>query len=173
MSSVVPSPFRSRSVIPRAADPGRFRYSSWLNITIGVWSDQATEEAARRILELSKLMVKEHSFGHSSVVFVLDGAPAPTPAANQLFSRLYDDKVSDLKCMAIIVEGEGFWASSIRSAITGLRMSVPGAMQLRVSNHIDQVVEWLPAEHCRRTGVSISAPELRLVLESCRRLATD
>ena len=170
--SVAPPAYRSRTVIPRAVDPGRFRYCSWLNLTIGVWSDQATEEAARSVLELSKQMVQEHSFGHSSVVFVLDGAPAPTPAANRLFAHLYDDKVSDLACMAIIIEGEGFWASSIRSAITGLRMSVPGAMQLRVSNHIDHVVEWLPAEHCRRTGVSISAPELRHALETCRRLGT-
>src|SRR5262249_50350085 len=95
-------------------DPGRFRYSAWRNFTIGVWAGQATQEAAERILRVSKLMASQHDTGHSSVVFVLDGAPAPTPEANEIFAKVYDDKVSDLSCMAIVIEGGGFWASRIR-----------------------------------------------------------
>jgi hypothetical protein len=154
-------------------DPGRFRYSAWRNLTIGVWAGQATQEAAERILRLSKLMAGQHDTGHSSVVFVLDGAPAPTPEANEVFAKLYDDKVSDLSCMAIIIEGGGFWASRIRSTITSLHMSKSGSMQIRVAENLDQVIEWLPAEHSQRTGVKVTPAELRTVLKAARALAAN
>jgi hypothetical protein len=154
-------------------DPGRFRYSAWRNITIGIWANQATAEAAQRILCVSKFMAKAHPEGHSSIVFVLDGTPAPSPEANEVFAKLYDHKVSDLACMAIVVEGRGFWASRIRSTITGLRMSSPGAMQMRVSDSIQDVLDWLPADHSKRTGVSVTAAELKAILVATRELASD
>jgi hypothetical protein len=154
-------------------DPGRFRYSAWRNLTIGVWAGQATQDAAERILRVSKLMASQHETGHSSVVFVLDGAPAPTPEANEIFAKVYDDKISDLSCMAIIIEGGGFWASRIRSTITSLHMSKPGSMLIRVADNVDQVIEWLPAEHSQRTGVKVMPSELKTVLTATRSLAAN
>ncbi|MEY4580722.1 MAG: hypothetical protein RL701_5425 [Pseudomonadota bacterium] len=155
-------------------DPGRFRYSAWRNVTIGVWTNQATAEAAQRILRISKFMAREHPSGHSSVVFVLDGAPAPTPEANVALGKLYDTKFSDLACMAIVVEGGGFWASRIRSTITGLLISSPEAVvQMRVSDSIQGVVDWLPFAHSKRTGIAITAAELKAALTATRELASE
>jgi hypothetical protein len=154
-------------------DPGRFRYSAWRNLTIGVWAGQATQEAAERILRVSRFMAGQHPTGHSSVVFVLDGAPAPTPEANEVFAKVYDDKVSDLSCMAIVIEGGGFWASRIRSTITNLRMSTPGSMMIRVADKLEQVIEWLPAEHTERTGIKVTPSELKTVLTATRALVAN
>src|SRR5688572_27553194 len=154
-------------------DPGRFRYSVWRNITVGVWADQATGEAARRIIAISRSMAKNHTGGHSNIIFVLDGAPPPTPEANQIFAQVHDQKVSDLVCMGIVVEGSGFWASAIRSAITGVRMSSASGIRMGVSDNVNQLMEWLPAEHSKRTGVTVTATELRPVLLSLRELAAN
>ena len=163
----------SEPVLLLDIEPGRFRYSVWRNITIGVWADQATGEAARRIIAISRSMAKNHSAGHSNVIFVLDGAPPPTPEANQIFAQIHDQKVSDLACMGIVVEGSGFWASAIRSAITGVRMSTSSGIRMGVSDSVNQLMEWLPAEHSKRTGVSVSASELRPVLLALRELAAN
>jgi hypothetical protein len=154
-------------------EPGRFRYSAWRNISIGVWADQATLEAAQRVLRVSQLMANLHPKGHSSIVFVLDGAPSPTPEANEVFAKVYDDKVSDLSCMAIVIEGGGFWASRIRSTITSLRMSTPGSMMVRVADKVEQVIDWLPTEHSFRTGVNVTPAELKAVLTATRELAAN
>jgi hypothetical protein len=154
-------------------DPGRFRYSAWRNISIGVWADQATAEAAQRVLRVSHLMAGRYAKGHSSIVFVLDGTPAPTPEANEVFAKVYDDKISDLACMAIVIEGGGFWASRIRSTITSLRMSTPGAMMVRVADNVEHVLDWLPAEHTFRTGINVTASELKAVLSATRELAAN
>ncbi|HKU38708.1 MAG TPA: hypothetical protein VJR89_11190, partial [Polyangiales bacterium] len=143
------------------------------NLTVGIWADQATQEAAERVLRISRMMAGQHSTGHSNVVFVLDGAPAPTPEANEVFAKIYDDKISDLACMAIVIEGGGFWASGIRSTITSLRMSTPGPMIVRVADKLEQVLEWLPAEHSQRTGVQVTPSELKAFLTATRALAAN
>lgn len=154
-------------------DPGRFRYASWRNVTIGIWANQATGEAAQRIMSISRMMGRNHPKGHSSVVFVLDGAPPPTPEASAIFAKMYDTKSSGLTCMAIIIEGGGFWASAIRSSITSLRISNPGSMRMSVNDNVEGVLEWLPAEHAQRTGVTMSAIELRGALMHARAIGAN
>jgi hypothetical protein len=147
---------------------GRFRYNRCQNLTIGLWAGQATLEAVQRVAAVSKRMRAEHPEGHSSVVFVLDGAPAPTPEAQAAFASVLDDRQTDLSCTAIVVEGQGFWASRIRSAITNARLAAAGSLKLCVHDHIDELLEWFPAEHKRRTGVEFHRAELKRVLEAAR-----
>lgn len=161
------------SILLLDCDPGRFRYSLWRNVTVGVWADQATTEAAKRVLELSRSMAKAHDSGHSNVLFVLNNVAPPTPEANQIFAQMHDQKVSGLACLAIVLEGSGFWASAMRSTITGMRMAGPGLMRLGVADDIDQVLTWFPAEHSARTGVNVSEAELRSVLLTLRAEAAN
>jgi hypothetical protein len=154
-------------------DPGRFRYSAWNNVSVGVWGDQATLEAAQRVIQVSKWMAQRYPQGHSNVIFVLDGAPAPTPEANQIFSRVYDDKFSDLSCLGIVIEGSGFWASGIRSAITNQRLSKPGRVRVRVSDDLDALIEWFLPEHSARTESKFSVQEFRSALTGLREIAAN
>jgi hypothetical protein len=149
-------------------EEGRFRYSRCQNLTIGLWAGQATLDAVQRVASVSQRMREEHPEGHSSVVFVLDGAPAPTPEAQAAFAHVLDDRQTDLSCTAIVVEGQGFWASRIRSVITNARLAAAGTVKLCVHDHIDELLEWFPAEHKRRTGVEFNKLELKRVLEAAR-----
>jgi hypothetical protein len=152
-------------------DPGRFRYSAWNNITVGVWADQATLEAAQRVIRISKWMTSRFPQGHSNIIFVLDGAPAPTPEATKIFSKVYDEKFSDLACMGIVIEGTGFWASAMRSMITGQRLHAPGNVRVRVCEGIDPLLEWLLPEHYARTRTRFQPQEIRSALSALRSLA--
>jgi hypothetical protein len=151
-------------------EPDRFRYSIWRNVSIGVWAGQANLDAATRVVKLGQHMRQQHPYGHSSVVFVLPGAPAPTADAQAEFARLLDPR-NDLSCTAIVVEGEGFWASGIRSAITRMRIAEPGStVKLRVHETIDEALEWLPAAHRASTGIELSRSQLKRVLTLARSL---
>jgi fructose-specific phosphotransferase system component IIB len=154
-------------------EEGRFRYSAYRNLTIGVWAGQATLEAVQRVARVSRQMLEAHPNGHSSVVFVLDGTPAPTPDARAAFATVLDARTTDLSCTAIVVEGQGFWASGIRSAITNMRIAAAGTVMLRMHDKIEELLEWLPDEHFKRTGVQFDLLELKCVLEQARQRAAN
>jgi len=111
-------------------------------------------------------MVKNYPKGHSNVSFVFDGTPAPTPDAQAALTRAFDERNSDLSCTAIVVEGTGFWASSMHSTMTGVRLAASGSMRLRLCSTIEEVVEWLPVAHLKRTGVELNLECMKRVLEA-------
>ena len=151
-------------------EEGRFRYSVWRNVSIGVWAGQADHDAAMRVIRLGQYMHEQFPHGHSSVVFVLPDAPAPTPEAQAVFSRLLDPR-NALSCTAIVIEGAGFWASGIRSAITRMRIAEPAShTKLRMHDTLDQVLDWLPSAHRSSTGVELSRSAFKRVLTLARAL---
>lgn len=167
------SPGGARSIDPAAlrtvalrTAPGVVAYEGWKNISIGVWIGQATVPAVNAVLEMSMDMEREFPEGRSSVVFVLDQVAAPRPEAQPALARIYD--IPGLACLAIVVEGTGFWASGIRSMSNNMHRSSGGGMRMRVHTGIEEVLMWLPEEHRARTGVHVQADELRHVLTTAR-----
>jgi hypothetical protein len=105
-------------------------------------------------------------------MIVSSGTPAPEGRASQLLTEIYDPSTSRIVCIAAVLEGAGFWASGIRSRMTSMRIAAGGAIALRVQEHVDEVVTWLPKEHAQRTGVQLSAGELKAALTEVRALGT-
>jgi hypothetical protein len=146
-------------------EPGIFAYCGWRNFSIGVWVGQATLPAVNGMLRMSEDLEQRFPHGRSSVIFVADKVPAPTPEAREAFARVYTPKLS---CTAMVLEGDGFWASGIRSMSANVHRSADTPALLRVHNDIEQVVAWLPQQHLAHTGVNVSAEELARVLRSAR-----
>jgi hypothetical protein len=154
------------------ADPGRFCYRMWSNVSVSVWADQATRADAHRVVAISDRIVREYPEGHSSVLFILDGAPAPTPEAAAIFKKLYDPANSRISCMGIVLEGAGFWASVMRSTFTRLRVAAGGSLNMRAYESIEELVNWFPNEHAQRTGVRLDPGQLMAALRAIRALET-
>jgi hypothetical protein len=151
-----------------ASEPGRFRIAVWRNVSFLLWSDQATHHAVRKLKRVTQLLIERNARGHSNVSFVLKGVAPPTPEARTAFAQAFDDRRSTLRCMTTITEGDGFWASGMRSAITNMRMESSQELVLRMHNSIEEAAAWLPAEHAERTGVRIEAAELEAALRRFR-----
>lgn len=148
-------------------EPQIFCYSTFRNLTIAVWVGQATVSAVRSMGEISQRMVREHPEGHSSVVFILDKLPPPQPEARELLNRAFHAR-NDLACVAVVIEGTGFWASGMRSMIGNAHRAVATATAMHLNTTCEEVAEWLPPQHERRTGVALDPKELVQVLRSVR-----
>ena len=150
-------------------EPRIYCYSAWQNLTLAVWVGQATGASVRNLGEISREMIRRHPEGHSSVVFILDKIPAPTPEAREVLDKVFHAR-NDLACVSVVIEGSGFWASGMRSLMGNTHRAAAGATStmLRLNTAIDEVVEWMPAEHARRTGVELDAEEFRRVLRDVR-----
>jgi hypothetical protein len=149
-------------------EPGQFYAAYYRNLSIVVWAGGADGAAVKRVRGISQLLIGRFPDGHSNVSIVLNGVPPPTDEARQAFNYIFDGRVSDLRCMAVVLEGDGFWASALRSTVTGLRNAATTAFTVKLFSQLDPVSEWLPAEHLARTGVALDSEELRAALEEMR-----
>jgi hypothetical protein len=170
MSGNEPSSLDAALARPEVAEvePGHFCCTVWQNISILIWADRATKEALGRIQRVTKRMIERYPGGHSNVAFVLDGVPPPTPEAREIFTRLYNERISHLKCLAVILEGSGFWASTLRSSITNMQLEAGRTTAIGQYTSIDELAAWMAPIHTQRTGVAITALQLRVALKAAR-----
>jgi hypothetical protein len=166
------APSHDQFAVTRDLDPGRFRFSLWRNVTITIWTAQATLEAAERILRLTRALSREFPQGRSQVMIVADGAPAPDQATSEVLAEIYNPQVSRIVCIAAVLEGSGFWASGIRSRMTNMRIVGGNAMVMRTQDTLEEVATWLPSAHEQRTGVKIDPEQFKAMLLAVRALGT-
>ena len=151
---------------------GRFALSHWKNLSIVVYATGADGAMLARISKLTPLMRKEFPGGHSNLAFVLNGCPLPTEEAQQAIVAAYRNPESGLCCASVIVEGEGFWASALRSSVIGMGLQ---AERIRLSLHskMSEMIEWLPVEHEKSTGVVLNKTQLLRVATEARRKSLE
>lgn len=151
-----------------AAKPGRFCTGYYRGVSLIYWHDQATKDAIESIRTLTRHMIQANPEGHSNVAFVRDGVPAPEPELRDLFSHVFDGKITDVRCVAIVVEGGGFWASSLRTAITGISMAAENRPRISLHTTLEEAASWLAPAHSAATGTVIATSELRTALRDAR-----
>jgi hypothetical protein len=162
-------PASDEPLTPLLAERGHVSYSIYQNVSIAVWVGQATLQVVNRVLEVTKTMVGRFPGGHSSVSFVLDGLPAPTPEAQAQLQKTFSAR-SQLVVTAIVLEGSGFWASGLRGMINNSHREAQGKSALKIVTSVDPLVGAFCEEHGTRTGVEISPMVLRDVLLHARQV---
>jgi hypothetical protein len=145
-------------------EPGACCTGSWANLTITRWQGRGTGPAVERVAKVSAEVRAQYPSGISSVHLIVEGAGLPTPEGREGLVRLMNAHADQLACVAVVVGGTGFWASAIRSLITGMRAMSSRAYELRLVGHIDEVVSWLPAPHAARSGITLAPADLARVL---------
>lgn len=132
---------------------------------ITCWSQRATGPAIAKVTQLREQMDREHPEGVSVVYLIANDAGLPTPEARAGVKELMARFSNKRACLAILVQGEGFWASAMRAVITGVRILVPLKFPMQIFNDVNELVGWLPERHERQTGVRVAPNELGAVLE--------
>lgn len=138
------------------------------NLTVIVWWTQATAEAVQRVARLTREVCVEHG-RMSNVHLIRDGALVPTPQARNGFVRMMKEHAEQLANVAVVVGGSGFWASMMRSAVTGMRFVSPRTFELRLHAAPQEIVDWLPQAHLARCGNSLPGAALAEVLDAAAR----
>jgi hypothetical protein len=124
-------------------------------------------KALEKLQEFGVLMSHLYPDGHSSVVLIADRLPAPQPETQAAIGKLFGAR-SSLACVAIILEGSGFWASGIRCMITNTHRDATGRAKLHVSTSVEGALSWLPTEHAQATGIEIDAHLLHAFIAHLR-----
>jgi hypothetical protein len=147
------------------AEPGHFLFGSWKNVFVAVWESQATMRA------IDHLFIACHALGsgasqlRSEVHLIAEGARLPEPEVRDYYVELIKAREAQIACVAVVIGGTGFWASALRSFVTGLHWLSPRSFDFRLLGSVEQAADWLPAEHWKRTGVEVDPRRLQRVLQ--------
>jgi hypothetical protein len=148
------------------AEPGSVTLYAHENITIIVWWGPASTLAVQRLHRITEQRRKQHPQGLSVIHIVKGDLVLPDQETRDAFVRLMRDSDTALAAVAVVIGGGGFWASALRSVITGMRVLARSAFEMRLHGNIDEVLKWLPDKHAKRTGVVIDKDRLRRALET-------
>jgi hypothetical protein len=145
-------------------EPGAFTVYGWQNMTFVVWSGPATTASVAHLDRLTVQTRERYPQGSSAVHIVRGQTPLPSTEARQGLVRLTNEYGDWLAAVAVVIGGSGFWASTMRSVVTAMRMLGSREFEMRIHGSVDEVVEWLPVVHFKRSGVQVDGAELLAAL---------
>ncbi|HVW25426.1 MAG TPA: hypothetical protein VHC69_08645 [Polyangiaceae bacterium] len=138
------------------------------NLQIASWTAQGTIALVELLAEHSTRFHRRHPEGVSVVHVISKGPALPDAPTRERLKTLLEGNTKTLACVAIILDGRGFWASAVRSFLVGLRLVSPRTFVMQVFSTPEEVAAWLPEQHLQRTGVRIDAPDLLQAIEAVR-----
>jgi hypothetical protein len=157
-------------------EPGAFLFAEWMDFTIFVWTAPATPVAVARLTQATEPIYKECSASGrriSNVHLISSGLRPPEGEARDQLIALMKQRAEQRACIAVIVDGMGFWASALRSFVTGIRFVSTRAFPLGIHGNIDEAMQWLPATHETKTGTPVDREGLRRAITNAREQAFD
>jgi hypothetical protein len=108
-----------------------YAFYRWENVAINLWSSQPTLEAVGVMSELTERSVSDCPGGIASIHCLDAGVGLPTAEARIALAELVKRYPKHVICAAAMLQGEGFWASATRSALTGIMLLAPRSFGLR------------------------------------------
>jgi hypothetical protein len=131
----------------------------WKGISLVIWGTAATLPLVDELTRLAESVASMYPRG-SSVHLVINGAGPPTREARAALWGLSKRAESRHVCTAACVEGNGFWASLIRSLVTSLDLVTGRRLKLRAFTDIEALADWLMPIHAEALGLDLSAADL-------------
>lgn len=146
---------------------------AWANISLTRWVGRGTAAAVDKVSRVGDEVRTQYPSGVSAIHLIAETAGMPTPEAREGLVKLMNRKTDRLGCVGVVVGGSGFWASAIRSLITGMRAVSSRAYELKLAGSIEEIVAWFPDQHAKRTGISIDPDQLAKALRTANEWRAD
>ena len=137
-----------------AYEPGAYAFYRWDDIAVNVWLSHPTGEAVRVLARLTEESSQCNPQGLSSIHWIENAAGLPTPDARHELAEIVRHYEGHIICVAVLLRGSGFWASAVRSALTGVALLSPKRFPLRFFADLPGLSSFVEHEHQQRVGQS-------------------
>ena len=152
--------------------PG-FVLASYRNVLVAIWGAAGTATTAGCFADLSSSLERANRSGFSSLHVIVQGAGLPDAATREVLGDVLTRSGKKMGCLGVVIDGDGFWASAIRSFLTGIKIIARRPYKSHYAATIGELARWVPVPHAAKTGVQLSSEEVeRVMLEVRSRLRT-
>jgi hypothetical protein len=111
------------------------------NVVLQVWCEWASPDRVKKTRELVRAAHREHSSKVAVLVRVLGGCRMPDPRTLRSFSRFLHDVEDEVQGVAIVLEGDGFWAASMRAIVSSVTLMARSGPPTRVYGDLREASE--------------------------------
>jgi len=155
---------RAARLTLESVESGVCAIGTWRNVVVIVWWSAGTGPATQRLEQVTAQMrtVNEKS---THIHLVKNRAGMPDADARTTLVKIMREHAEGIANCAVVVGGTGFWASTMRSAITSMRLLSPRSFEMRLHSTAAEMIAWLPKAHVTRTGVTMPEATLSALLQ--------
>jgi hypothetical protein len=132
---------------------------SWRNLYVGVWSGQTTPAMVQAMLDVQAEMATRFHGDIGQISIIEATTKLPTPDTREVMTRAM--KQSSTRAVAIVMSGQGFWMSAVRSVLTAVVFVVRGKVAMQFFDSEEESLRWL-------VGQLERPPEIEHALEAVR-----
>jgi len=152
--------------------PGRYVAATLPELVAFHWVGDAERSGIQCLEQLLDRQSANRTKPVSALHVVHERVGLPNAEVRGALISLLEAYARTMGCVGVALLGTGFWASAMRSALTGIRMIVPmGALPMRFVQGVDEVVPWLCATHQERTGQALNPASIHFALTQLRDVA--
>jgi hypothetical protein len=124
------------------------------NVVLQVWRERATIDHVYRTRELVARVHAEYPGQVALLVRVVDGCGFPEPRTTRAFSRLLREVEPEVQGIAVVLEGSGFWAATMRAVISSVTLMARSGPPTRIYSDLreasEALVDLLEQNHAAR-----------------------
>jgi hypothetical protein len=155
--------------------PGAHRVWLWRNVLVVYWYGHPSADSSDALAEITEQVLAGmgDSDKLSYVHLITQKLKLPDAATRAALLESTHRFAGRTAVAGVVVSGGGFWASAIRSFVTGIAVLAPRSLDLRIFGATQELMPWFPTEHARRTGVQIDGDALLKILEQAQAGCAD
>ena len=104
-----------------------------------------TLDNLNHVSNLCAEMAERYPEGYVYMVVVTPGTPMAPPEVREGIKRLTHQHEDHIRAMALVIEGDGIWASSMRMLANTLMLMVPvKSSPRRLLGNVQEAMRWIP-----------------------------
>jgi hypothetical protein len=136
-------------------------------VCVVIWRDAVVEHRFERQQAGLADVVRRHRDGAGFLCVIEPTAAPPNDRLRRASIKMVESHGESLRCVAVVIEGEGFRAAITRSVISGMLLLLHSRTPVRVFSRVGEAVGWMQG-HIRITRpetVMTDVEELRSQLD--------
>jgi hypothetical protein len=115
-----------------------YHVATWDRVLIEVLMEGVTIEALKARLDAHRKLYDKYPDRVLSLSVVPAGVNLPDSELRKESGRVVKMLAPRTQVIVVVLEGEGFWASAARSALTGIQLLAPGSHPMKVVRSVSE-----------------------------------